>query len=65
MRIIWTVFHDSRRFMGITFTKIDLRNPKGTHPTLRSTDGLLRSIESGIISIWDDIIWEFRKKFFS
>ena len=49
LSILWTIFHDARRFMKITCTKADLLDPKGMFPKIRSSDGLIRSMESSII----------------
>ena len=61
--ILWIIFHDARRFMGITCTKLDLLDPKGVRPKIRSTDGLIRNMESGIIPRRDDVSWDFRKEY--
>ena len=61
LRILWTMLHDARRFMGITFTNVDLIDPQGMHPKIRSADGLIRNTYIGIMPRRDDDIWDFRK----
>ena len=55
VRILLTIFHDDRRFMDVMCTKEDLLNPNGMHPKTRSTHGLIRNIESGIMTRRDNV----------
>ena len=48
-RILQAVLYNSRRVAGAIRAKLDLRDPKGTLLTFCSTEGLIRSIESGIV----------------
>ena len=62
MSILWTVFHDSRRSIGIACTKADFLDLRGMRPKIRSTDGLIRNMESGIMKMRDDFRWDFQKE---
>ena len=44
--------------MDITCTKLDLLDSKEMRPKIRSTDGLIKNVESRIMPRRDDISWE-------
>ena len=62
IRILWAAFCDARRLMDMTCAKVDLLDPKGMHPKIRSADRLIRSMKSGIMPSRDDASCNFRKE---
>ena len=64
MSVLQTEFHDSRRLMGATCTKVDSLDPKGAHSRTMFADGLIRSMERGTIPRRDNISQDFQKEHF-